>query len=178
MSGELLDAKLQKVYSGSTASAIGLGFGPTEHESPATQAEAPTLLAPTRADCNQVREVSAMKRLTVPSVLLVIAFFAGIGPLLSTNNGGGPVPKARQQWEYAHLVLGDAAADTSWQTGTTTLSGSGDVTNPDPTRTIAELYRQLGGKEGRPTFGLLLDLIGHDGWELVTYTHTRAAQIQ
>jgi hypothetical protein len=66
-----------------------------------------------------VNGYSAMKRLTFPSVLLVIAFFAGIGPLLSTNSGGGPVPKARQH-----------------------------------------------------------DLIGHDGWELVTYTHTRAAQIQ
>ena len=84
-----------------------------------------------------------MKRLTIPRLLLVgiaALVVAGTGlSLLSRSNAVAQAPKVRPQWEYAHLVLGDAAADVHWQAGKTTLSGSGDVTRPDPTRSIDAL---------------------------------------
>ena len=101
-----------------------------------------------------------MKRMTIPLLLLVwtAALVVVTGPLLlSMSSAGAQAPKARQQWEYAHLVLGDTAADVHWQAGKTTLSGSGDVTKPDPTRSMDGLYRQLGGKVPNPTLGVLLN---------------------
>jgi hypothetical protein len=120
-----------------------------------------------------------MKRMTIPLLLLVgtVALIVLTGPsLLSPKSTGAEAPKARTQWEYAHLILGDTAADVHWQAGKTTLSSSGDVNKPDPTRSIDELYQKLGGKEPKPTLGVILDQIGQDGWEMVSYVRPPGVQ--
>jgi len=119
-----------------------------------------------------------MKRMTIPLFLVagIAAFVVGIGPsFLARSNVDAQAPKGRQQWEYAHLVLGDTAADLNWQNGKTTVS-AGDVNKPDPTRSIEALYRQLGGKEPDPTLGVLLNLIGQEGWEMVSYSRPSGVQ--
>ncbi len=118
-----------------------------------------------------------MKRVTMLLLLLTGAgaAVAVTVSFLPTNRVDAQPPKARPQWEYARLVEGAAAADYIWSTGKTTLRAPGDVAKPDPDRAIGELYRQLGGKEQGPTFGKLLDLIGQDGWELVSYSSSGAA---
>jgi hypothetical protein len=120
-----------------------------------------------------------MKRMTIPLVLLVgtgtLIVLTGAS-LLSPGSAGAQAPQARPQWEYAHLVLGDTAADVHWQTGKATLSSSRDVSKSDPTRSIDELHRQLGGKEPKPTLGVILDQIGQDGWEMVFYARPPGVQ--
>lgn len=120
-----------------------------------------------------------MKRMTIPLLLLVwiaaLVVMTGAS-LLATGSAGADVPKVRQQWEYAYLILGDSAADLHWQAGKTTLSSSGNVNKPDLTRSIGELYLQLGGKEPNPTLGALLNQIGQDGWEMVSYTRPPGVQ--
>lgn len=120
-----------------------------------------------------------MNRMNV-SVLL-IALILGVAGMtgqviLSGDIALAQPAKVRHQWGYASLVIGDAAGDVHWQTGNTTKSSQGDVTKPDPSRGINELYRQLGGKEQNPTFGMLLDVIGQEGWEMVSYTRPSGIQ--
>ena len=121
-----------------------------------------------------------MKRMTIPLLLLVgtlaLAVLTGQS-LLPTSSATAQGPKARQQWQYASLVIDDAAVGIHWQAGKTTLSSPGDVTKPDLSRSVKDLCRQLGGKEESLTLGTLLNLIGQDSWEMVSYAHTRGAQI-
>jgi len=120
-----------------------------------------------------------MKRL-IPLLLLActLALVVPAAPsFLPPGRAAAQAPNARPQWEYASLVIGDAAADVQWQAGGTTLTGPGDVTRPDLDRSVKELYRQLGGRSESPTLGMLLNLIGRDGWEMVSYAHTRGAQV-
>jgi hypothetical protein len=120
-----------------------------------------------------------MKRMMISVLLLAwtVALAVMSGPaFLSTNSAVAQAAKARQQWEYASLVIGDAAGDVDWQTGKTTRRSPGDVTKPDPSRGVNELYRQLGGKEQSPTLGVLLNQIGQDGWEMVSYTRPPGVQ--
>lgn len=120
-----------------------------------------------------------MKRTTIPLLLLVWTLALAITTgqaLLPTNIAVAQGPKARQQWEYASLMIGDAALDLHWRTGKMALSGPGNVTKPDFDRSIHEVYGQLGGKEQTPTVGMLLNLIGQDGWELVSYTRPPGVQ--
>ena len=112
------------------------------------------------------------------SLLLLVgtaALVALTGPSLhSTNYAGAQAPKARPHWEYAHLVFGDTAAEIQWHTGKTTLRNN--ATKPDANRSIDELYRQLGGTEQSPTLGVLLNLIGDEGWEMVSYARPPGVQ--
>ena len=88
-----------------------------------------------------------MKRL-IPLLLLActLALVVPAAPsFLPPGRAAAQAPNARPQWEYASLVIGDAAADVQWQAGGTTLTGPGDVTRPDLDRSVKELYRQLGG---------------------------------
>jgi hypothetical protein len=121
-----------------------------------------------------------MKRLTIPLLLLVwtlgLAAMTGQA-ILPTNKALAQAPKARQKWEYASLMFEDAAMDLHRRAGKTTLDSPGSVTTPDPDRSIEELYRQMGGKEHNPTLGMLLNLIGQDGWEMVSFTHPSGVQI-
>ena len=120
-----------------------------------------------------------MKRWTIPLLLLVwtlgLAVMTGQA-LLPTNNALAQAPKARQQWEHAWLMFEDAAMDLHWRAGKKALDTPGSVTNPDPDRSIKEMYQQLGGKEQNPRLGMLLNLIGQDGWEMVSYTHPSGVQ--
>jgi hypothetical protein len=121
-----------------------------------------------------------MKRMTIPLLLLVwtlaLAVLTGQS-LLSTSSATAQGPKARQQWQYASLVIDDVAVGIHWQAGKTTLSSSGDVTKPDLSRSAKEVSRKLGGKEESTTLGMLLNLIGEDGWEMVSYAHPSGAQV-
>jgi hypothetical protein len=119
-----------------------------------------------------------MKRITI---LIMAAWTLAVAlmiaqTLLPKSSAAAQAPKARQQWEYASLVFGDTALDLHWQAGKTTLVSPGNVKKPDPDRSINALYQQLGGKQEATTLGALLDLIGQDGWELVTYAHPPGAQ--
>jgi len=121
-----------------------------------------------------------MKRLTIPLLLLVwtlglLAMTAQA--LLPSDNALAQAPKARQQWEYASLMFEDGAMDLHWRAGKTALDTPGSVTKPDPDRSFKEMYRQLGGKEQNPTLGMILNLIGQDGWEMVSNTHPAGVQI-
>jgi hypothetical protein len=120
-----------------------------------------------------------MKRMTIPVLLLawtlVLAAMTGHA-VLPTSSAVAQAAKARQQWEYASVIVADAAGDVHWQTGKTTRSSPGDVSKPDPSRGVNDLYRQLGGKEEAPTLGMLLNLIGQDGWEMVSYTRPPGVQ--
>jgi hypothetical protein len=118
-----------------------------------------------------------IKRL-IPPLLLVsaAALVFAAGPSFLSTSSAARTTKTRPQWEYAHLVLGDTAADIYWQTGKATVSSAGDVTKPDPSRSIAALYAQLGGQEENPNLGALLNLIGRDGWEMVSYTRPPGVQ--
>ena len=121
-----------------------------------------------------------MKRITIPLLLvgwtLALALMTAHA-LLPTSSAGAQVPKARPSWEYASLVWADTALDMHWQDGKRTFRSGGDVTKSDDKRSINELYRQLGGKEQSPTLGTLLNLVGQDGWEMVSYARTSGAQI-
>jgi len=121
-----------------------------------------------------------MKRMMIP--VLLLAWTLGLGvmtgqALLPMSSAVAQGAKARQQWEYASLIVEDLALDMHWQAGKTTLSSGGDVLKPDDKRSVNELYRQMGGKEQDPTLGMLLNLVGQDGWELVSYTHPSGAQL-
>lgn len=71
------------------------------------------------------------------------------------------VENVRSSWEYARMVLNDDVV--AWQ---------GGETNVDPEAvTLETLYRRLGGKF-RPNLTNLLNLLGRDGWELVTTDET------
>jgi hypothetical protein len=120
-----------------------------------------------------------MKRMTIPLLLfawtVALIILTGLA-LLSTSTAGAQAPRGRQQWEYASLIFGDTALDMHWQAGKTTLSSRGDVDKPDDRRSINELYRKLGGKEEDATFGMLLNLVGQDGWEMVAYARPSGVQ--
>lgn len=121
-----------------------------------------------------------MKRVTIPLLLLVWTLALVVlteQSLLPTSSATAQAPKARQQWQYATLIIDDYAVGIHWQTGKTTLSTPGDVTKKDLSRSIKELVRQLGSKEESTTLGTLLNLVGQDGWEMVSYGHPSGAQI-
>jgi hypothetical protein len=120
-----------------------------------------------------------MKRLTLPLLLLVCTLAVVVvsaQSLLRTNSAAAQVPKAPTHWEYASLVIGDAAADIDWLAGRTMLKGLGDVARPDLDRSVQSLFRQLGGKGENANLGMLLNLIGRDGWEMVSYSRPPGAQ--
>jgi hypothetical protein len=120
-----------------------------------------------------------MKRVTIGLLLLVwtLALTVMTGQaLLPANRVGAQAAKVRPKWEYASLVVTDTAAALHWRAGKTTLDGSGDVLKPDLSRGVNEVYRRLGGKDESPTLGMLLDLIGQDGWEMVSYTRPPGVQ--
>lgn len=84
-----------------------------------------------------------MKRILIPLLLAVWTLalaIATVPALLTPSSAVAQPAKARQQWEYASLVIGDAAGDVHWQTGKTTRSSPGDVAKPDPSRGVNELY--------------------------------------
>ena len=118
-----------------------------------------------------------MKRTTI--LLLLLAWILGLailtGQSLSSSLAQGP--KAPPKWHYATLVIGDSAVDIYWSDGKTKLESPGNVTKPNLDRSLGELYPQLGGKDANPTLGMLLNLIGENGWEMVSYAHTSAAQV-
>ena len=120
-----------------------------------------------------------MKRLTVPLLLLTFTLpvaVLSVQSLLRPNSAAAQVPKAPTHWEYASLVIGDAAADIDWQAGGRLLKEPGDVTRPDLDRSIRALYPQLGGKDENANLGMLLNLIGRDGWEMVSYSRPAGVQ--
>ena len=121
-----------------------------------------------------------MKRVTTPLLLLVstLALVVLTGQsLLPPSSATAQAPKARQQWQYATLIIDDLAVGIHWQTGKTTLCSPGDATKKDLARSVRDLVRQLGSKEESTTLGMLLNLIGQDGWEMVSYAHTSGAQV-
>lgn len=94
-----------------------------------------------------------------------------------TNNAVAQVPKGRQGWEYATLYMGDASVpQIVWGTGKVTVASSEPNISRDQAPGINELYRKLGGKKETATTGMLLDHIGQDGWELVSYTRSSGSQ--
>ena len=121
-----------------------------------------------------------MKRMTIPVLLLAwtlgLAVMTGQA-LLPTSSAAAPATKVRQPWEYASLIVGNLAVDVHWETGKASLSSPGDVKKPDLDRSVNEVYKQMGGKEQSPTLFVLLNLIGLDGWELVSYAHSDGAQV-
>jgi len=121
-----------------------------------------------------------MRRVTIPLLLLVwtltLAIFSGQS-LLRLSSATAQAPHAGPRWEYATLVLGDAAVDLNWQAGETSFTGPGDVNKPDLSRSVKVLYRQLGGQDQDPTLGMLLNIIGRNGWEMVSYAHPSGAQV-
>jgi len=121
-----------------------------------------------------------MKRITIPGFLvgftLGLAAMAGQA-LLATGTAVVQPAKPRPAWEYGSLVFGETALDLHWQAGKTVLETPGDVIKRDPGPSINELYRKLGGKEENPTLGIILNLIGQDGWELVSFTRPPGVQI-
>ncbi len=121
-----------------------------------------------------------MKRVAISVFLLAwtlgLATMTGQS-LIPSTGAAGQAAKTRQVWEYASLVVGDTAVDVHWSTGKTTLTSPGDVTKPDLDRSVNEVYPKLGGKEKNATLGMLLNLIGQDGWEMVSYAHPSGAQV-
>ena len=121
-----------------------------------------------------------MKRMTIPLLLVVwtlaLAVLTGQS-LLPTSRAEAQPQKARQKWEYATLVFGETALDLHWQSGKTILETPSNVEKRDPTPSINELYRKLGGNELNPTLGMILNLIGQDSWEMVSFTHPPGVQI-
>jgi hypothetical protein len=111
------------------------------------------------------------KTLIVIGCLLVAGVVWNRLPI--ATHAGAERPKGVQKWEYATLtqVFPPRAVDpyhVTWRTGKQRLEAK--------TRTaqegVASLNQQLRGTDlgGRPPFGALLDRIGQEGWELVTYT--------
>ena len=113
-----------------------------------------------------------MKRL-IPLLIVLIAFAI----IWSFKRVEAQVPKGHQTWEYATLYLGDASVpQTVWYTGKTTITSTEKALSRDTTVGVNELYHKLGGKEETATLGVLLNHIGQDGWELVTYSRSSDSQ--
>ena len=94
-----------------------------------------------------------------------------------TNNAVAQGPKARQGWEYATLYMGDASVpQIVWGTGKVTFASSEQNISRDQAAGVNELFRKLGGAKETATVGMLFDLIGQDGWELVCYTRSSGSQ--
>src|SRR6202790_2293730 len=88
------------------------------------------------------REDTTMKRITIPVLLLAGTLGLGVvsgQALLPMSSAVAQGAKARQQWEYASLIVEDLALDMHWQAGKTTLSSGGDVLKPDDKRSVNEL---------------------------------------
>ena len=120
-----------------------------------------------------------MKRLLIPSLLVSILALAVIAAqvMFPAANALAQAPKARQSWEYAYLVIGDASVPkVLWMAGKTSLASSENQITADYGPGISELYRQLGGKEQAASLGVFLNHLGQDGWELVSYTNPTGAQ--
>lgn len=98
------------------------------------------------------------------AVLTLLAVAAMLAEAQDTSNQkDAPVSavQARPSWEYARLVLNDSVA--AWQAGETNV-------DPEALR-LEALYRRLGGTF-RPNLTNLLNLVGRDGWELVSTDET------
>jgi len=98
------------------------------------------------------------------AVLTLLAVAAMLAEAQNTSNQkDAPVSavQARPSWEYARLVLNDSVA--AWQAGETNV-------DPEALR-LEPLYRRLGGTF-RPNLTNLLNLVGRDGWELVSTDET------
>ena len=94
--------------------------------------------------------------------------------LLSTaRRAGAQPPRGRQKWEYATLIQVFPKAQPAyrgiWRTGKKRLVAE----TRDIFEGVSRIYKDLAGhdlgKDEKAPFGALLDRIGHDGWELVTY---------
>jgi len=117
-----------------------------------------------------------MKRFTMPLILVCTVAVIATGASLLSSGALAQGQKVRQQWEYANLVIGDQAEQVLWQAGKTTLGTVGDATKPQSGRGLDDLFHQMGGKEANPTLGMVLNLIGQDGWEMVSYARPPGVQ--
>jgi hypothetical protein len=96
--------------------------------------------------------------------------------LLSTARNAGAQPaKGTQKWEYATLfefyTPDPATYRLIWRTGKKRV----EVETKTIPEGISKLNKalgvgDLGGKDVQAPFGVLLDRIGQDGWELVTHS--------
>ena len=105
---------------------------------------------------------------------LVAATVAG-NLLPSALDARGQPPKGRQKWEYATLsefyTPQPAYYRLIWRTGKRRV----EVEANNIPEGISKFNKALGGdgrgaKDVQVPFGVLLDRIGQDGWELVTHS--------
>ncbi len=115
--------------------------------------------------------------MTVTKTLIVIGclFVAPVAwNLLPTGmHAGAQPPKGRQKWEYGTLTQVFPKAQPSyritWRTGKKRLVAESKTALEGVSKVYKGLAGRDLGKDEKAPFGALLDRIGQDGWELVTY---------
>jgi hypothetical protein len=114
------------------------------------------------------------------TLALIGCLFAGVvawnllSPLM---NACAQAFKVGQKWEYAVLFYHDDrdfGSYATWTTGKKNLGAQRKKEEEPPP--FSKLFKDLGGKEKGGSKAELLDLIGQDGWELVSYTRTEEAR--
>jgi hypothetical protein len=113
------------------------------------------------------------KTLAVIGCLVAAAVACNLLP--AARHAGAQPPRARQKWEYATLFEFYTADPPCyrlvWRTGKKRV----EVEAKAVAEGISKLNKalgvaDLGGKDVQVPFGVLLDRIGQDGWELVTHS--------